>query len=92
MTSHTPGPWLYQALAGNHDFAVYTEATGHDVALVRNFNEPNARLIAASPRLLAALKELVARCDGEAGILADGSNINTWQAHAAIEEAEGRAA
>jgi hypothetical protein len=39
--------------------------------------------------LLAALKDLVARCDGEEGVRADGSNIQTMQAHAAIQAAEG---
>lgn len=48
-----------------------------------------ARLIAAAPDLLAALKELVARCDGEEGVGADGSNIQTIAAHAAIKKAEG---
>lgn len=42
------------------------------------------QVIAAAPALLAALKELVARCDGEAGVRADGSNIETAQAHAAL--------
>jgi len=52
-TQHTPGPWAFQALAGHHDFAVYDQETGRDIALVRNFNEPNAALIAAAPELLA---------------------------------------
>jgi len=48
------------------------------------------RLHAAAPDLLAALQELVARCDGEEGIRKDGSNIQTMQAHAAIAKAEGQ--
>jgi hypothetical protein len=40
--------------------------------------------------LLAALRELVERCDGEEGVRADGSNIQTMAAHAAIEKAEGK--
>jgi hypothetical protein len=52
---HTPGPWMYRATAGDHDFAVYPEATGRDVALVRDFNEANARLIAAAPEMQALL-------------------------------------
>jgi hypothetical protein len=54
--AHTPGPWAYHATAGNHDFAIYPEATGRDVALVRDFNEANARLIVAAPELLQALR------------------------------------
>lgn len=45
MSGHTPTPWEYRATAGDHDFAVYDEATGHDIALVRDFNEANAELI-----------------------------------------------
>jgi hypothetical protein len=59
----TPGPWHYTATAGEHDFAVYPESTGRDVALIRDFHEPNARLIAAAPDLLEALRELVAEFD-----------------------------
>lgn len=53
----TPGPWTYKATAGDHDFSVYPESTGRDVALVRDFNEANARLIAAAPELLEAARE-----------------------------------
>jgi hypothetical protein len=63
MDKHTPGPWTYHATAGNHDFSVYPEATGRDVALVRDFNEANARLIAAAPDLLAALANASAAFD-----------------------------
>ena len=43
----TKRPWVYKATAGNHDFSVYseTEPARKDVALVRDFNEANARLI-----------------------------------------------
>lgn len=57
-TQHTPGPWWFHLLAGNHDYAIYCEATGHDIALVRDANEANARLIAAAPELLAAAEAL----------------------------------
>lgn len=56
---HTPGPWMYKATAGHHDFAVYPEATGRDVALVRDADEANARLIAAAPELLAAVRRFL---------------------------------
>ena len=35
-------------------------------------------------RLAAALESLVARCDGAEGVRADGSNIDTLDAHAAL--------
>jgi len=56
---HTPGPWLHGASAGHHDFIVYSEATGRDVALVRDFNEPNAHLVSTAPETLEALEMLV---------------------------------
>lgn len=56
MIKHTPGPWYYAGLAGDHDFGIYPESTGRDIALVRDFNEANARLIAAAPDMLAALE------------------------------------
>lgn len=34
--------------------------------------------------LLTALQDLVARCDGDEGVRADGSNIDTLAAHAAL--------
>lgn len=49
----------------------------------------NANLIAAAPDLLEALEELVARCDGEQGVRADGSNIDTLRQHVAISRARG---
>ena len=55
-TTHTPGPWQCQPTAGNHDFLIYNESNGKDIALVRDFNEPNARLIAAAPELLQWLE------------------------------------
>jgi hypothetical protein len=46
--------------------------------------------MAASPDLLAALIDIVRRCDGADGVRADGSNIDTRQQHAAIARAEGK--
>jgi hypothetical protein len=36
--------------------------------------------------ILAALSDLVARCDGAEGVRADGSNIQTMAAHAVLEK------
>lgn len=58
-TKHTPGPWQHQPAAGNHAFLIYSEATGRDLALVRNFDEANARLITAAPDLLKLLREVL---------------------------------
>lgn len=46
MTSkHTPGPRTYSETAGDHDFLIYPESGGPDVALVRDFDKHNARRI-----------------------------------------------
>jgi hypothetical protein len=58
-TTPTPGPWLYQPSAGHHDYLIYAEATGRDVALVRDFNEANATLIAQAPVLRELLDDFV---------------------------------
>lgn len=87
-TQHTPGPWRHTnrgSVIGADNCAVVScqdcRLTDEAVA--------NARLIAAAPDLLAALIDLVERCDGEEGIRADGSNIETMRAHAAISRAQG---
>jgi hypothetical protein len=51
-------------------------------------DHPDARLIAAAPELLAALEELVQRCDGPEGVRADGSNIQTIAAHALLAKVQ----
>jgi hypothetical protein len=38
----------------------------------------------AYPRLVEALHDLVLRCDGDEGVRADGSNIQTMGAHALL--------
>lgn len=83
LQGHTPGPWTHKATAGDHDFAVYPEATGRDVALVRDFNEANARLIAAAPEMLEALQQLYEHCSMVHKHWGDGSNQR--EADAAIK-------
>jgi hypothetical protein len=64
--AHTPGPWAFGLLAGNHQASVHSEATGRTVALVYDPDNADARLIAAAPELLEALRVI--------GILADGAD------------------
>jgi hypothetical protein len=60
-SKHSPGPWTHHITAGDHDFLVYPENGRDTVALVYGGeNEANARLIAAAPELLAALRALTA--------------------------------
>jgi hypothetical protein len=90
--SHTPGPWTVHKTT-NLPVAYYIgPASRRHLALV--FNEADARLIAAAPDLLAALKDLsrladaiyVRMSDGEMALMRDA-----WgKADAAIAKAEGR--
>lgn len=92
MSKHTPGPWKVNTqpegtvvwLNGSAGYEL-RDPTGFG----HNANPADARLIAAAPDLLRALKDLVARCDGDEGVRADGSNIDTAWAHAIIAKAEG---
>ena len=61
-TTHTPGPWHPHALglarSGEPEFEIHWSADGECVAEVVH-GEANARLIAAAPELLDALKGMV---------------------------------
>lgn len=91
---HTPGPWVVDP-AVRQGFTVYAPKEGFIVGTQDEEgrygaieSEANARLIAAAPDLLEALKELVAAADGvNAGPL-------TWlaKARAAIAKATGEKA
>jgi hypothetical protein len=88
MSKHTPGPW------GTYDTAAYgihickggiagqhIASAQRYVGLTQDETVANARLIAAAPEMLAALRELLERCDFEAQEMA----------RAAIGKAEGGA-
>lgn len=92
-TKHTPGPWeLAYELDGDGD-AVRVSRAGHnfDVALVYGHGgdalsdherNANARLVAAAPDLLSALRAVVE--------IADRKTVEFDAARAAIAKAEGR--
>lgn len=87
MPQHTPGPWEvveYEAEEG--DFWKEIEP---DVACVRKGREAiaNARLIAAAPDLLAALKALAKEVFGCYG---NAHQAQMDMARAAIAKAEGK--
>ena len=89
--THTPGPWR----VGPVDDTVVTDADGKEVAAIDgDYNSPdewprmeaNARLIAAAPELLDALKRLINPSPGTA-------KLPPWVygiAVPAIAKAEGR--
>jgi hypothetical protein len=95
MSKHTPGPWLTTESTehwGRVNVTVQAAFTGNEIATAwqgtADVNRANARLIAAAPDLLEALKELVAAAGGvNAGPL-------TWlaKARATIARATGEKA
>jgi len=68
-TQHTPGPWSYRGSLGPHSNPhllgphVVENATGIQIAILNGWrsevSEANARLIAAAPALLEALRDMV---------------------------------
>ena len=96
-TNYTPGPWEAMTPLGPGDYAVLSKSVNaggnFHIATLPNGShkeaKANARLIAAAPEMAEALADLVERCDGEEGIRADGSNIQTMRAHAVLAKAKG---
>jgi len=60
MTKRTPGPWKVSNDGAPSWWGVYSPSTNDDIVTGLT-NEADARLIAAAPKLLEALKELLAR-------------------------------
>lgn len=87
LGDHTPGPWVFNG--GDHAPILHIYATDdkhvfHDVRPLPE-QEANARLMAAAPELLAALKALLAELPNfmaKSGAVGD--------ARAAVAKAEGR--
>ncbi len=80
--SHTPGPWRYTKVGGqSRDFQIVSVGSGGFIAQASH--EPYARLIAAAPDLLAALRPMV---DGTYWI----NDEQVKAARAAIAKAEGK--
>lgn len=85
MTKHTPGPWKY-TISAKHNRPQISGKDGHQICLLWRDGEmeANARLIAAAPELLEALKNL-----------ANQTVINEYNGHCftaarkAIAKAEG---
>jgi hypothetical protein len=95
MSKHTPGPWFSR---GEHVFAM---KDGEEDPITQGgcgccnaredgvYGEDNARLIAAAPKLLKALKELLAVADFiSETVPGAGWRMAQYNARAAILEAE----
>jgi len=101
--THTPGPWRISTLDARtvgpeRDLTAHGTTVTQLQAVARVTergieSDANARLIAAAPELLAALKAIVAVLQKEApGTRLNHHSYDTIgaQAHAAIAKAEGR--
>lgn len=97
MSKHTPGPWRYWACRVDsmdnppmYDYAQFANLKEHVFrAPLRYLREEDARLIAAAPDLLEALKELLGCPSGDYDTTDDYANARK-KAEAAIAKAEGQ--
>lgn len=102
-TAHTPGPWEYDGLTPAHNHPAIMDPTGTiqlaHVLTGRNLEgkrvdefeaDANARLIAAAPELLAALRLFLGLMDLAAPAIKGEPEYKA--ARAAIAKAEGGAA
>ena len=66
MSAHTPGPWHYKPhVADSNYMLIFCSSDQHEGDNLRGYcGEANARLIAAAPDLLAALKAILSEVDG----------------------------
>jgi hypothetical protein len=85
MTRHTPGPWNAEgkAICGDGVVVAHTTMRGGQDWLA------NARLIAAAPDLLEALREILTLTERLAAGTRDETDERIGSARAAIEKAEG---
>lgn len=73
--SHTPGPW-YVVLNGQQiEVHSHDNTNAREWTIARNLREYDARLIAASPDLLAALKRVLAILQQPATVALDNQIV-----------------
>jgi len=80
MSAHTPGPWTIRALNNNGGVYSVQDSEGHEKGRTRIHD---ARLIAAAPELLEALRLIASASQGH-----DWAGVNQC-ARAAIAKATG---
>lgn len=97
--NHTAGPWYATTRQGSWDWVVARDAKNeicqmfHDGSELNETGEANARLIAAAPELLDALREMVEVMSfprSHAARTGRTAEVVSLQAAAAIAKAEGR--
>jgi hypothetical protein len=94
QVAHTPGPWQddhtlthYGRRTIRHNGVVVAIIPATVTGMSAEERHVNARLIAAAPELLAALRDLVRRADTTE--LRDGSSLDTAQAAAVLARMDG---
>jgi hypothetical protein len=93
MSKHTPGPWTwgenYNGLYGSgkdNEVLTFASYEGMYLSYSNKYTHGNARLIAAAPDLLEALKEMLEMWEDKPLYGADIAG----KAYAAIAKAEGK--
>jgi hypothetical protein len=84
--THTPGPWIVTKGHPVTKWCVIVAGTPQLVADVAT--EPDARLIAQAPAMLAQLRKLVARLD-DYGIRTNNLEADAKEARAILRAVEG---
>lgn len=90
MSKHTPGPWDWDGSVLDED----REIIGAGLCVARVYEDADARLIAAAPKMLETLKRLVREFDESdfwSTVGSDRWRHEAAQARATIAEAEGGA-
>jgi hypothetical protein len=94
--THTPGPWFLDEVHSASQSRAQYEVRNEKRAVANCFelteeNRANARLIAAAPDLLAALKEIEWMFDGQEDINNNGGPNDAMKALAVVRSAIAKA-
>lgn len=100
--THTPGPWFTDKLQDRNAYNIFPAGATHALLQVSGpahdgahpyaqAAAANARLIAAAPELLAALRRIVNSHGARAALLREGYADAVDEARAAIARATGQA-
>ena len=89
-TKHTPGPWKQGYAPGMGGMpAIIADANNTVLAEMFSDNPANAKLIAAAPEMLEALKNILHMLEGCHGDHSGGIGASKEEAFEAIAQAEG---